>query len=228
MHMREDFPIMPLNMVLFPGAPSTIYVHEQRYRDMLEECLNDDRFFGVALLKAGREVGGPAIPYEIGTVAYIAEVTQLPDGSSVVLVRGGPRFRIDAILSVTPVLRADVEILADSSHVDPEDEPVIVRAREQLQKLMRLVMSMMGGKDLEPDVPSDPVQLSYAIAANLQTNFSVLQRMLETNSPAGRLKMALPLLEREVAHYRVLVAAHDRLESLGLVVDNEEGPFSRN
>jgi len=228
MRTREDFPIMPLNTVLFPGAPATVYIHEQRYRDMLDECLEHDGLFGVALLRAGREVGGPAIPHDIGTVARVAEVTRLPDGSSMVLVQGGPRFRIDTVQRAMPVLRADVVLLEDSAAIVPADEAVIVTAREQLKELMRLVMAMMGAHGVEPEVPEDPVDLSYAIAANLQTSFQMQQEMLEATSLAGRLEMALPLLGQEIAHYRVLAAARDKLESLGLVDESEDVPFSRN
>jgi len=191
-------------------------------------CLEQDGLFGVALLRAGREVGGPAIPHEIGTVARVAEVTKLPDGSSMVLVQGGPRFRIDTVHRAMPVLRADVVILEDSDTISPDDEAVIVAAREQLKELMRLVMIMMGAHSVEPEVPEDPVDLSYAIAANLQTSFQVQQEMLEATSLAGRLQMALPLLAEEVAHYRVLAAARRKLESLGLIDDTEDVPFSRN
>ncbi len=228
MPTRENFPIMPLNTVLFPGAPATVYIHEQRYREMLDECLETDGLFGVALLRAGREVGGPAIPHEVGTVARVAEVTKLPDGSSMVLVQGGPRFRIDTVQRAMPVLRADVVILEDSDAVSPAEEAVIVRAREQLKELMRLVMTMMGAHSVEPEVPDDPVDLSYAIAANLQTSFQVQQEMLEATSLARRLQMALPLLGKEIAHYRVLAAARRKLESLGLVDDGDDVPFSRN
>ncbi|MGD9496726.1 MAG: LON peptidase substrate-binding domain-containing protein [Armatimonadota bacterium] len=228
MHMREDFPIMPLNSVLFPGTPATLYIHEQRYREMLAECLRGDGFFGVALLRAGKEVGGPGIPHDIGTVAHVAEVTHLPDGSSVVLARGGPRFRIDTITSALPIVRADVEILEEDAAIEPADEGLLVEAREQLKELMRFVLSAMGAEGVEPDVPDDPVRLSYAIAANLQTPLRVQQQLLEMTSLTGRLAMALPMLTREVGHYRVLAAARNKLERLGMIGEGDTVPFSRN
>ncbi len=228
MRMRENLPIMPLNTVLFPGAPTTLYIHEERYRDMLAECLAGDGFFGVALLRAGKEVGGPAIPHQIGTVASIADVTRLPDGSSMVLAQGGPRFRIDSILSAKPIVRADVEILDEDAALEPGDEAVLVQAREQLKELMRLVLATMGAAGVEPDVPNDPVRLSFAIAANLQTTLTVQQQILEMGSATSRLEIALPILSREVGHYRVLAAARDKLERLGLVDENDTVPFSRN
>jgi len=226
--MCENLPIMPLNAVLFPGAPTTLYIHEPRYRQMLEDCLAGEGYLGVSLLRAGKEVGGPAIPHDVGTVAHIAEATRLPDGSSMVLAQGGPRFRIDAILATVPIVRADVEILDEDPQVALADEAVLVSARERLKELMRLVLATMGAEGVEPDVPHDPVQLSYAIAANLQAPLQVQQELLEATSLVRRLELALPLLSREVGHYRVLAAAREKLRRLGLGEQEDGMLFSRN
>lgn len=227
MRTVENLPIMALNAVLFPGAPTTLYIHEQRYRQMLEEAMEGEGFFGVALLKAGEEVGGPAIPHDVGTIARVDEVTELADGSSVVLAHGGPRFCIDTIHSALPLVRADVHIVEDDA-ISGEDLAVD-EARAGLRELMTLVLTTMGADDVEPDVPDDATRLSYAIAANLQTSLDVQQRLLEVNSPADRLDMELPLLRREIKHYRVLARARTRLEGLGLVTEADEDlPFSRN
>ncbi len=225
--MCEDLPIMPLNAVLFPGAPSTLYLHEQRYKEMLDEVVDGQGYFGVALLKAGKEVGGPGIPHDVGTIAQIAEVTRLPDGSAMVLARGGPRFRIDAILSTIPVVRADVRLLEERNDVPPGEMPLVETARNELRMLMELVLRTMGADDAAPEVPEDPVGLSYAIAANLQTTLAVQQRLLESDSFADRLDIAMPILRQEVGHYRVLAAARSKLEALGFAEDDER-PFSRN
>lgn len=226
--MCENLPIMPLNAVLFPGAPTTLYIHEPRYRKMLAECLAGEGYLGVALLRAGKEVGGPAIPHDVGTVAHIAEATRLPDGSSMVLAQGGPRFRIDAILATVPIVRADVVLLEDDAEIALADEALLVSAREHLKELMRLVLTAMGAEGVEPDIPHDPVQLSYAIAANLQAPLPVQQELLEAASLARRLELELPLLSREVGHYRVLAAAREKLRRLGLGEQDDGMLFSRN
>lgn len=228
MQMCENLPIMPLNAVLFPGAPTALYIHEPRYRQMLEDCLAGEGYLGVALLRAGREVGGPAIPHNVGTLAQIAETTRLPDGSSMVLAQGGPRFRIDAILATSPIVRADVVLLEDDREIEPASEAVLVAARERLKELMRLVLATMGAEEVEPDVPHDPVQLSYAIAANLQVPLRIQQELLEATSLTERLKMELPLLTREVGHYRVMAAAREKLRRLGLGEQEDGSLFSRN
>ena len=66
-HMQE-LPLFPLKTVLFPGGLIPLNVFEDRYKDMMAECLDKDARFGIILIKDGAEVGGPAITHEIGTV----------------------------------------------------------------------------------------------------------------------------------------------------------------
>lgn len=226
MQLREDLPIMPLNSVLFPGAPASLYVQEERYRRMLADCLAEDGVFGVALLKSGKEVGGPGIPHDVGTLARITQVTKLPDDSSIVLAMGLQRFRISAIGQFSPVVAADVQVLPDDPEPMPGDAAMIAEARERMAELLSLILASLGQEDVEPPIPEDPVLLSYAVAVHVQASLEVQQRLLEASSAAARLEMALPMLRKEISQYRVIHAAREQREQLGL--GDDEGPFSRN
>ena len=72
-----ELPIFPLNAVLFPGAAMPLHIFEERYKLMMGECLRERRPFGVALIRQGREVGEPAEPLDVGTIAQIAAVERL-------------------------------------------------------------------------------------------------------------------------------------------------------
>jgi Lon protease-like protein len=227
MSVRDDLSIMPLNSVLFPGAPASLYVHEQRYREMVARCMAGDGLFGVALLKSGKEVGGTGIPHDIGTLAKIVHVTKLPDDSSLVLARGGPRFRISNITQLSPVVEAKVEVLPEQAELLPADEATVAEARERMHELLTLILQNLGEEEAEPPVPEDPALLSYAIAVHVQAPLEVQQRLLEAGSVATRLEMVLPMLRREISYYRVIMAAKEQREQLGLD-DEDESVFSRN
>ncbi len=224
----EDLPIMPLNSVLFPGAPTTLYIYEQRYRRMLQTVMDGEGYFGVGLLRAGKEVGGPGIPHDIGTIAQIVEATKLADGTTILLAQGGPRFEIDVIMSTMPVFRADVRILEEDGAPPDGRLPIVEANRELLHELMRLVLETIGAEDTDLRVPDDPNALSWAVAANLQTPLATQQQLLETRSVIERLELSLPLLRKEIEHYRVMTAAREKLERLGFIDDHDEIPFSRN
>ncbi len=54
-----ELPLFPLNTVLFPGMKLPLHIFEERYKLMIDKCLEGDRTFGVSLIKLGSEVGDP-------------------------------------------------------------------------------------------------------------------------------------------------------------------------
>lgn len=87
-------PLFPLPLVLFPGTSIPLHIFEQRYREMVRDVLSGDRRFGI--LYHDPDEHGPFLN-ERGRVGTVAEVTRhqpLPDGRSMILVKGLRRFRI--------------------------------------------------------------------------------------------------------------------------------------
>ena len=90
----NDVPLFPLNTVLFPGGRLPLRIFEQRYMEMAKACLRDQAPFGVSLIREGREVGAPAIPADVGTLARIAAWDMPQLGVLQVTALGEQRFRI--------------------------------------------------------------------------------------------------------------------------------------
>ena len=74
-------PLFPLNTVLFPGGQLPLKIFEARYMDMVSECLRTGQQFGVCLISSGKEVGGSAECYEIGTLAKIIDCQHRKNGN---------------------------------------------------------------------------------------------------------------------------------------------------
>jgi len=56
-------------------------VFEPRYRALVQACIESvDHEFGTVLIEQGHEVGGGDRRREVGTVARIVQVAELPDG----------------------------------------------------------------------------------------------------------------------------------------------------
>ena len=75
----RELPLFPLNVVLFPTMILPLRIFEERYKEMIHACLESDSRFGVALIREGQEVGAPAVPHNMGTVAHIRRVTPLDE-----------------------------------------------------------------------------------------------------------------------------------------------------
>lgn len=111
-----DVPLFPLNAVLFPGGRLPLRIFEQRYMDMAKACLKDGSPFGVCLIVQGKEVGEPAIPAEVGTLARLGEWDMPQLGMLHVVARGERRFRIlERQVSSNGLVRAAIELLPEDT-----------------------------------------------------------------------------------------------------------------
>ena len=85
---------------------------------MVQRCLDGDSQFGVVLIKMGSDVGEPAEPYSVGTVAKILQVQRLDGGRMLISVQGEERFRIAEITQAHPYIEGEVEVLDEDTEPD--------------------------------------------------------------------------------------------------------------
>lgn len=198
-------PLFPLNTVLFPDAAMPLRIFEDRYHLMVQRCLDSDSEFGVVLIKAGFEVGGPAETHAVGTIARIFDVQRRDDGRMRIAVSGRERFRIKAVTQRLPYMEGRVTMLDEDSEATlSEDE--LGSLRRTAAEQVRLVHGLSGGWVSNPKLPDDPVALSYFVAALLQVGGDEKQAVLEESSTAERLRMELRLLNRDRAALEERVA----------------------
>jgi Lon protease-like protein len=117
-----EIPLFPLRSVLCPGVALPLHIFEERYRLMIERCLERDESFGVVLLREGREVGplrGEVAA--VGTTAAIRRAGSYPDGRLDILTVGQQRFRLEGVDNVSePYLVGRVSLLAEPTGPEPE------------------------------------------------------------------------------------------------------------
>lgn len=182
---RLEIPLFPLGAVLFPGGILSLKVFEQRYLDMASACLKLNAPFGVCLIASGTEVGGPATPHTIGTLASITQADMPQLGILMLTVRGGSRFRIvSQSLRPDGLLHAQVELL---------DEPESQNVPEHLQGLLpfleKVVHDVGPEKMPEPHVFSDASWVGYRLTEIVPVQALAKQRLLELDDPVSRLEI---------------------------------------
>lgn len=193
--MGERIPLFPLHTLLLPQTDLGLHVFEQRYRDLVADCLTDGNEFGVALIKRGAEVGGPAEPHTIGTAATIAGYARLPDGRYLLEVEGTRRFTIESMSSNGSYPAAEVAWL-------PELIGNFAQARmasDEVDQLFAAYRTRCGDGDLPLRLPVDPVARSYVVASLLRINAHEKQHLLEVPEAEGRLAKEAEILRREIA-----------------------------
>ena len=200
-HQLEELPLFPLNTVLFPYAQVRLHVFEDRYREMVRVCLQDDRPFGIVLIRSGNEAG-IADPYLVGTVVRIVQVDTYEDGRMDIQVQGERRFRIRELDESRPYLVGKVEPVIEHAleESDRADE-LLTRAREEFEVL---IQKLFARQEFSVQVvfPTDPVALSFTIANLLPMENLEKQRLLETTDTLERVEDLLPILEQQSKEVR--------------------------
>jgi Lon protease-like protein len=176
-------------------------IFEERYKVMIGACQVTDQLFGVVLIHSGREVGVPAEPEPVGCTARMVRIDRIPDGRMNILTVGEQRFRMVGPARVMPegYLVGDVQMLNDPSTA--AIEPALVRGiTREFTRYQQAIVGLTGRGDpaSAPSLPTDPVRLSYHVAAMLYVNPRERQKLLEIDDVAQRLQQELALLKREM------------------------------
>jgi Lon protease-like protein len=193
--VEANFPLIPLNAVLFPGGTLSLHIFEKRYRQLVAACLDRDNPFGVVLIREGREVAGPCVPFSMGTSARVTDSVALPDGRLNITAVGVRRFQI---------VDYGEGGIYPSGLVEYVEEPagdvglVVDAAREASERYSAyLTLARSSGRTTFPTaaaLPENPVHLSYAIARGLSADLRTRQELLECQTAADRLRREVEIL----------------------------------
>ena len=210
---EDEMPLFPLEIVLFPGGVLPLHIFEQRYRLMVQYCLDNDRLFGIVLIKRGREVGEHAEPYLVGTAVKIIEVDRLEDGRMNLIALGQHRFEIVKTRRDLPYLVGQVRVLEEDSTEPLEDSEMrAVRAIQLYRTYESLLAELVPQWKVVEEIPTAPDHLSYQIATRLQIPLADKQQLLETLSIHQLLDREIELLERENRRLRISLLARRSFE----------------
>ena len=199
----SEIGLFPLELVLLPTERVPLHIFEERYKELIGECLEGDREFGLVLAdeRGLREIGTRA--------AVTAVLDRFSDGRLNIVVEGGERFRLLALTRGRSFHTAEIEALADEE--DTADEADVERALEQFALLKELASSE--AEDPDPGAG----QLSFQLAARVDFGAEVKQQLLEQRSEARRLHVVAELLENAVQTMSVEREVRERASTNGKV-----------
>lgn len=192
--LLTDIPLFPLATVLFPGGPLELRIFEPRYLDMVRECTRGDKYFGVCLILGGEEVGGPAAPAAVGTLARIIDFFTTSEGILGIAAEGGRRFRVNQVrVRSDGQLRGDVACWTD-------DVPVVPLPPEfgLLETILHRLVEQMAPpwKDAPETCYDDAVWIGFRLAELLPLDTGERQHLLEMTDPMERLGWLRDVLPR--------------------------------
>ena len=177
-------PLFPMNTVLFPGGMLPLKIFEARYLDMVSMCLRSGQHFGVCLISSGKEVGGSAKCYEIGTLAKIVDWDRRDDGLLEIVVEGRQRFRLlEQRERANHLAEGDVQLIDDD---DCEELPVQYQLLSDL--LRQIAEKFELSYQLDHERFEDAVWVGYRLSEVLPLESEERQALLEIDNPVNRLQ----------------------------------------
>ncbi len=144
------------------------------------------------------EISDPAALYEVGTLAKIAQVVQLQDGTVRAIVQGQSRIRLDGFASTSPYLLARVQVLPDVALAGLEVEALMKTVSSQIEQYIQ------SGAPVPPEAAvaarniTEPGLLADMVAYSPDMTTEQRQELLETVDVVERLRLCSAFLARQV------------------------------
>ncbi len=199
----KNFPLFPLGMVALPGELIPLHIFEERYKTMMNECIRDEREFGIVWLSdEGLR--------EIGCACEIEQVLErMEDGRMNLLARGTRPFRVLERQGDLAYPAGVVEFVEDRNDtVDPE---LARAAREAYSDLVKRAT------DREPDQQELEGMSAYALAGTVDFGMDAKQGLLDLRSENARLRLVARLFRAAIKRLELIDRAQARARSNGKV-----------
>jgi hypothetical protein len=208
--VSQTLPLFPLGSVLFPGLLLPLHIFEERYRQLVRDLVRqpEPRRFGVVAIREGRETGidGVSALYEIGCTATLRRVSERDDGRFDLVTVGADRFRLTTLDDSKPYLQGEVEFLPENTG-DETATGVAVQAAQRAFRGYVDALNARGATQVSiPELPDDPLALSYLVAASIVADLHDRQALLTEPDALRRLTAERTLLSRETSMLRSLTS----------------------
>jgi Lon protease-like protein len=199
----DELGLFPLGIVLLPTEQLPLHIFEERYKELIGECLDGDDEFGLVYA----DDDGLR---DLGTRASVVEVlTRFEDGRLNILVEGGERFRLTELTDGRSFNTGLVAPLED------EEDPVDAAAVDEALRLFELLREIT---DSEVETPvRDAPQLSYALAGKVELPADDKLALLGETSERRRMELVQELLAHAVLTAQRVRRAAERASTNGKV-----------
>jgi len=224
----DVLPILPLrNTVLFPGVVLPITVGRQTSLELIRDVNRGSKLLGTVAQK-DYTVDNPKTTdiYDIGTVAEILKILEMPDGSTSVIIQGKRRYRIAGFVSENPYFKAKVESLNDIMPENDNEFNAIVGSLKDLSiKIAQFTANVPPEATFAVKNIENSSFLINFICSNTDIKVEDKQKLLEIESLKDRGIQAISFLVREV---QMLELKHDIQKKVKTDIDKQQREFMLN
>jgi Lon protease-like protein len=200
---EREFPLFPLGIVALPGELVPLHIFEERYKTMMNKCIEQESEFGIVWLSDDGL-------RQVGCAAMIERVLErMDDGRMNILVRGTRPFRVLERQAHLAYPAGVVEFVEDRS--EGLDPTTLDTAREAYAELVKRAT------DRDPDESELAEMGAYAMAATVDFGLDAKQGLLDLRSENARLRLVTRLFRAAMKRLDLVDKAQERAQSNGKV-----------
>ncbi|MGV8878810.1 MAG: endopeptidase La [Sphingobacteriaceae bacterium] len=197
----EVLSILPLrNTVLFPGVVIPITVGRDKSIKLIRDANKGDRIIGV-VSQLDVSVEDPSFEQlnEVGTIALIIKMLQMPDGNTTVIIQGKKRFRLKEEVQSEPYIKASIETFQEvKPKVDKEFKALVSSVKDMAMSIIQLSPNIPSEAGIAiRNIESTSFLINF-ISSNMNADVAAKQRMLEVANLRDRAKMVLEYLTTDL------------------------------
>lgn len=200
-------PLFPLNLVVFPQEELNLHIFEPRYRQLVNDCINQKSTFGIPVFLENKI-------QEIGVEVQItALVNRYPDGRMDIKTRGERIFRLKSFFN--PMLGkmhagGEVEFLETEEDSDMLQRLLFIEAVSQLYEILNVKA------ELKSDVPFLSYQYAHKIGLSLKQEYELLTLLAESERIdylMEHLRKSIPII-REMERTKQVIRMNGHFKNL--------------
>jgi ATP-dependent Lon protease len=198
----ESLPILPLrNTVLFPSIVMPITVGRDKAKELIKNLKGKKQYIGV-VAQRDKNLDKDPTPeelYTIATMGMVAQTIQMPDGSTMVIIQGIRRIKIDRYLHSDPYLIAKVSGIQEEEFFEESEQSLALLS--SIRDLAKQIINK------SPHIPNDMEfvlknigNVSFLlnfVASMLESDGVEKQKLLEASSLSERAQILLEMLTHE-------------------------------
>jgi ATP-dependent Lon protease len=200
----ERVQVLPLvalrDTVIFPEMIVPLQVGRDRSVKALDRAVRSSQPVALVTQRSSEteEVDNAEELYAIGTLAKIAQVIRLQDGTIRAIVQGQRRVRLLDLVQTEPHLEARVELIEDEGGASLEVEALMATVQGQIEQYVS------SGASVPPEVAvaarniSDGGLLADMVAYSPDMDTELRQELLETIDTAERLRKVSQFLSKQI------------------------------
>ncbi len=179
----DNFPIFPLPLVLLPTELAPLHIFEERYKRMINLCIEEGAEFGIVWL-------GDSGLADVGCTARITElIDRMEDGRMNIVVRGGKPFRLLRRVEELPYPAGDIELLED------DQDASSTHAEAARSSYAEVVEKATDERPTDDDLAGMD---AYRMASTIELEPALKQRLLDCRSEDERLDIVEGLFTKAV------------------------------